>query len=119
MRIIRIDLVTASMDNQAMRDDAKQSNSTHPNSKILVHMESAVSSVMSTQELVEGNSAASYSPNSTAGKLRAMISSCSRKLLLAFICLLSIGILTMTLLYVLENHRTEKTTTTTKVTAFF
>ena len=114
-RIISIDLFTASMDNQAMRDDAKQSNSTHSNSKVLVRMESAVSSVTSTQELVEGNSATGYSAISTAGKLRAMISSCSRKLLLAFICLLSIGILTMTMLYVLENHRTEETTAT-KVT---
>ena len=66
---------------------------------MLVRMESAVSSVTSTQELVEA------SKTTKAGKLRAMITNCSRRMLLAIICLLSIGILTFGTLYVLEYHK--------------
>ena len=110
------DLITASMDNQAMRDDTQQSNSTHPKSKVLVRMESVVSSVTSTAELVEANSATSFSANAKAGKIRAMISNRSRKMLLAVICLLSIGIVTMTALYLLEYHK-EKESVVAKVRA--
>ncbi|XP_065052596.1 uncharacterized protein LOC135681887 isoform X1 [Rhopilema esculentum] len=89
----------ASIDNQAMKDEMKESNSTYTRNKMLVRMESAVSSVTSTQELVEA------SKTTKAGKLRAMITNCSRRMLLAIICLLSIGILTFGTLYVLEYHK--------------
>ena len=98
-----------------MKDDTKRLNSTEPKSKVLVRMESAVSSVTSTQEIIETTSSPTFNATARAGKIRAMISNCSKRMLVAIICLLSIGVLTVTTLYVMEYHKKGSITTIMQV----
>ena len=120
MQIIRSYLVTVSMDNPAMKDDAMQSNSTDPRSKDLVRMESVVNSVTSTQELIDASAAANFHTNSKAGKIRAMISSSTKRLLVAIIFLLSMAVLVLAALYILKYHERKESVipSTTKVCLF-
>ena len=117
MKIIRIYLVTASMDNLALKDDAMQSNSTDSKRKDLVRMESVVNSVTSTQELIDASAAVNFHTNSKAGKIRAMIAISTRKLLAAIIFLLSMAVLALAALYILEYHKMKESVvpSTTKV----
>jgi len=93
------------MDNLAMKDDAMQSNSTDSKRKDLVRMESVVNSVTSTQELIDASAAVNFHTNSKAGKIRAMITISTRKLLAAIIFLLSMAVLALAALYILEYHK--------------
>lgn len=96
------------MDNPVTKDDLRQSNSSLPKGKVLVRMESAVTSITSSQDLIEDSPTTYYSRNSKRGKLKTMLSKRSNKILVFVILFLSIAVLVMTALYILSNHRRKK-----------
>ena len=100
--------MTGAMDNPATKDDLRQSNSSLPKGKVLVRMESAVTSITSSQDLIEDSPTTYYSSDSNSGKLNTMLSKISNRILFVVILLLSVGVLVMTALYILSNHKHEK-----------
>ena len=108
LTLICVNLMTGAMDNPATKDDLRQSNSSLPKGKVLVRMESAVTSITSSQDLIEDSPTTYYSNSSKRGKLNTMLSKRSNKILVVIILLLLVGVLVMTALYILSNHKHRK-----------